>query len=188
MTPAATRPPAMAGTKLCDVAARPGATASTSAKPATLVRRTAASRLPRIRAPINPRAIRTAKRRGAPGPLVTEAATHNARRPDATHRTSRGVEPAGMIPHAAGPDRQSCPEATKPPAAIADAPGKDAEGQARTAMPAVSKPRPSARPLRPSASTISDAPSQARKAAATYKSVMRPEGRPRDSAIQGSLP
>jgi hypothetical protein len=168
MVPAATRAPAIAGTKPCAVDARPGATASTSAKPATLDKSTAASRPPRIRAPINPSPTRTAKRRGAPVPFVTEAAIQSASRADATHRTTRAVEPAGMIPQVAGPERQHCPEAIKPPAATGRAPAKPAEGKDKTARPAVSNPSPRARPLRPSASTTSDAPSQARMAAATY--------------------
>ena len=94
-------------------------------------------------------------------PLVRWSPSCDPQRKEARRHAqdqSRGRARRHDSPHPAGPDRQSCPEAIKPPAAIADAPGKDAEGQARTAGPAVSKPRPSARPLRPSASTISDAP------------------------------
>ncbi len=80
------------------------------------------SPLARILAPINPSTTRTAKRSGAPGPVVTRAATHSATSPDAMHRTSRAVEPAGMITQVEGPERKHCHEPIKPPAATAAAP------------------------------------------------------------------
>ena len=48
----------------------------------------------------------TANRREASGPLVTEAASQKTNSAEAMQRIRRGVEPAGMIPQAAGPDRQ----------------------------------------------------------------------------------
>src|SRR5260370_39490232 len=90
----------------------------------------------KTRAPMSPATSITVNRSDAPGPVVTAAATHRATSPLAMHRTSRGVEPGGMILHPSGPDTTRLAAANAPPAATANPAAGPGFGQAITAMPA----------------------------------------------------
>src|SRR5258706_10623900 len=99
-----------------------GDDANASAKQAIAVRSTSLSPPERTRAAINPRTTRTANKSGSPGVAVTEAEIHSDSKPAATHRTRRGVDPAGISPQVAGPAVQHRKAPVMPPTTRAIAP------------------------------------------------------------------
>src|SRR6266540_4296471 len=103
---------------------------------------------------------------GPPGPIDTEAATQSARKPATTASSSRGVDPGGISPHSGAPARRRSAAAAQPPAGSSRA-GHPTLSNATPPSPAATSARPRAIPRRPSDRTITAAPSQATKAAAS---------------------
>src|SRR5207245_4860976 len=64
----------------------------------------------------NPSTATQAKRSGASGPVVTDAANQSARMPATAASISLGVEPGGMSPQSGGPLRMSSTVHNAPPA------------------------------------------------------------------------
>src|SRR5438552_15290868 len=96
----------------------PAARAMARASRPVALKRAGASSAPRTRAPESPMTTIAVNRRETPGPVVSAAAIHSAKRAAARQRTRRGVEPAGMTCQPARPDRNLPVAETTPPMAI----------------------------------------------------------------------
>src|SRR5712692_4398456 len=134
---------------------------------------------------MSPSTASDANRSDAPAPVVTDAATQSERMPPTRASISLGVEPGGINPHSWGPARTSSKTETAPPASRMAPSSQWPFVHASTVNPRATRPTPAARPRRPSARTMTEAPAQAAKAPAAVTKVSATRSSARDREGQG---